>query len=49
MPYESFVMIKCDHGDVVQRVKDRGQKSGVRCQSAVSGIGGRRAEHAQTI
>jgi hypothetical protein len=41
MPYESFVMIKCDHGDVVQRVKDRCQKSEVRCQSAVSGIGGR--------
>jgi len=36
MPYESFVMIKCDHGDVVQRVKDRGQKSEVRCQSAGS-------------
>jgi len=28
MLYESLVMIKCNHGDVVQRAKDRGQKSG---------------------
>jgi len=47
MLYEFFVMIKCNHGDVVQRVKDRGQKSGVRCQSAVSGDV--RAEHADIL